>query len=325
MTVKMQLGLDVGYNATKCVSASKRAKFPSVTGSPDVAGFSFNGDDGMVLTHPYHVSVGEQAIEQSASLDARIDRAWLGSDKWHALALTALSEMTRSSSGEVRVVAGLPTAFYSDRETVKEILLGRQSFQRLGRGRQTLTVADARVMPQAFGSLFAECLNDLGKVKDRALRHGRIGVLDIGGKTTNLLTALGLKEISKQSTSIDAGGWAIVGRVHDWLHMEYPDLTVSEYDLVPHIVSREIAYHGEPVDLGEIIDSATADLVTEIRGQARRLWNGAARLESVLITGGGSHLVGKALLSEFRQARIVAEPVFANAVGFYRFSRAISK
>ena len=325
MTIKFNAGVDIGYNEVKAVSKSKRVKFPSVTGSPEQAVFSFNSDVGLVLVHPYSMSVGAQAIEQSLSLDARIDRGWIAGDKWHALALTALSELTKSSSGDVVVVCGLPTAFYSDLETVKERLLGKQSFQRLGRGRQTLTVTDVRCMPQPFGSLFCECLSDSGKVKDQALRSGRVGVLDIGGKTTNLLTSHGLKEISKESTSIDAGGWSVVGRVQDWLKVEYPDLSISEYDLVPHIISREISYHGDPVDLGEIVDHAVDNLVMEVVGASKRLWNGAAHLDAILLTGGGAHLCGKALLSEFKQARIVQEPVFSNSIGFWRFAQAVSK
>ena len=325
MTIKFNAGVDVGYNKVKAVSKSKRVGFLSITGTPEQAGFSFNGDSGIILTHPYHVAVGDQALEQSEAIDARIDRGWLGSDKWHALALAALSELTTATSGDVFVVAGLPVSYYSDKAMVQEALLGRQSFQRKGRTRQTLTVTDVEVMPQGFGALFAECLNDNGKVADQGLRRGRVGIVDCGGKTTNLLCAKGLKEVGRESGSVDAGGWNVVKAVHRWLQGEYPDLTVSEYDLVEHVVSKSITYHGEPVDLTPIVDHATDALTTQIVGAAKRLWNGSARLEAVLVAGGGAHLVGEALLDRFPQGRIVADPVYANAVGYWRFAQAVNK
>jgi plasmid segregation protein ParM len=297
-----------------------------VTGTPETSSFGF-GQNGrsIVLTHPYHVAVGQHAIEQSASIDARIDRNWLESDKWKVLALAAFSEAARGNA-TFQLVCGLPVAYYHDKDTVRDRLLGQHEFQRMGknRRRQTVMVEKCTVMPQGFGVLFAECLNDSGRVADKTLQTGRAGILDVGGKTTNFLAANQLRMVDRESGSLEAGGWDVTTRVANYLASDYPDLTLTEYELIQHIRDRSIGYHGQTIDLSEIIRDASDALATRVIGYARRLWNGSARLDVILVAGGGAHLIGERLKAEFRQARIVEnDPVFANALGYWRFAQAM--
>lgn len=322
----MKLGLDVGYDRVKGWTKANQFSFPSVTGTPETSSFGFgaDGSDSIVFTLPRAVSVGAQAIEQSASVDARIDRGWLDGEKWLTLALAAFSEATRGNAA-LDLVCGLPVAYYADKAKVKERLLGAHTLQRAGRNRQTVTVERVTVMPQGFGVLFGECLNDTGRKVNYDLTEGRVGIIDVGGKTTNLLTANKLNQVNKESGSLDAGGWSVVARVQAHLDREYPDLGLSEYELVPHILTGNVNYRGKPIDLTGVIGEATRALAVEIIGGARRLWNGAAKLDAILVAGGGAHLVGKALLAEYSsQARVVGgDPVFANALGYWRFCQAL--
>lgn len=322
----MKLGLDVGYDRVKGWTKANQFSFPSVTGTPETSSFGFgdNRSDSIVFTLPRAVSVGAQAVEQSAAVDARIDRGWLDGEKWLTLALAAFSEATRGNAA-LDLVCGLPVVYYADKAKVKDRLLGAHTFQRAGRNRQTVTVERVTVMPQGFGVLFAECLSDTGRKVNYDLTEGRVGIIDVGGKTTNLLTANKLVQVDKQSGSLDTGGWSVVARVQAYLEDKYPDLGLSEYELVPHIAARSVNYRGVAVDLSSVINEAASALAVEIIGGARRLWNGAARLDAILIAGGGAHLVGPALLAEYSsQARVVGgDPVFANALGYWRFCQAL--
>lgn len=321
----MNLAIDIGYDHTKGKAKTNQFSFPSVTGTPETSSFGYAAHpDSIVFTLPRPVSVGWQAIEQSAAVDARIDRAWLDGEKWYTLALAAFSEATKGNAA-LNLVCGLPVAYYSDKAKVRDRLLGAHTFQRVGRNRQTVTVESVTVMPQGFGVLFGECLSNTGGVTDDALRSGRVGIIDVGGKTTNLLVASALTQVDRESGSLDAGGWSVVVRVQAYLDSEYPDLGLNEYELVPHILTGGVNYRGRPVDLTGVIGDAARTLAVEIIGGARRLWNGAARLDTILVAGGGAHLVGPALLREFPdQARIVSgDPVFANALGYWRFCQAL--
>ena len=257
----MNLGLDVGYSATKAVSGERRVNFPSVVGTPDRARFSLNTSQAIVLTAPDHVQVGEEAISQSRFLNRREDRRWIESDEWYALAMAALTELTRGSV-ELCVVTGLPIAFYSDKVLVRDRLLGEHRAQREGRRAQTFRVTDCRVIPQPFGALLAETLDNRGRIVDQALATGAVGVADIGGKTTNLLSVHHLAEIGRETASVNVGAWDAVRAIRGWLAEHCPDLDLRDHQVIAAIIARQVKYYGEPVDLSGVVDAIFIPLYT---------------------------------------------------------------
>jgi len=68
-------------------------------------------------------------------------------------------------------------------------------------------------------------------------------------------------------------------------------------------------------------------MAEQVIAQASQLWNGGAALDSILVSGGGARLLGRFIVARFgeEQARIVSDPVFANAVGYYRFSQHLAR
>jgi len=316
-------GLDLGYNKVKGVTASRRFEFASVTGTGEQSSFSVGEvGESIILTHPDLVSVGEQAIVQSKSLAREIDRDWISTDKWRHLFLASLSEMAKSSGASLRLVVGLPVSFYGDKAKVQASLVGQHTFQRLGRNRQTLTVEECRVIPQGFGAILAEYLNDNGKVANAEMA-GRIGVIDVGGKTTGYIMSDKLRQVDRLSESADFGGWSVVSRVWDYLKSEYPGLTIDQYALVDHVISKTIKVKGVDVDLTDVVNSAADDLAMDVIGKARAMWNGAEAIDSILVCGGAANLVGAHILRKYDHARVVESPTFANAVGFYRFAKMV--
>ena len=55
--------------------------------------------------------------------------------------------------------------------------------------------------------------------------------------------------------------------------------------------------------------------------QATQLWNGTAGLDAILVAGGGALLLGPYLHRAFPHMRVVDNPVFANALGYWRFAQ----
>ncbi len=72
----------------------------------------------------------------------------------------------------------------------------------------------------------------------------------------------------------------------------------------------------------QIMRPLTADAVI---AEATQLWNGGAGLDAILVTGGGAHLLGSRITAHFRHAQVVEEPVFANALGYWRFAQYLGK
>jgi plasmid segregation protein ParM len=321
----MNIGLDVGYSAVKAVSGGdRRALFPAVVGTPDKARFSLDGSQTVVMLQPDHVQVGEGAIQQSRFVHRREDRAWVESSEWYTLALAALTEMTEATIVEMRVVTGLPVAFYDDKTAVRDRLLGEHRPQREGRRAQTMRVTDCRVIPQPFGCLLAAALDDRGRIANEPLATGAVGIIDIGGKTTNMLSVNRLSEISTETDSASVGAWDAVRAVRSWLTTNCPNLDLRDHQIVDAITSRTVKYYGEPVSLAGIVDETLERLANEVLAVASQLWNGGAALDAILVSGGGALLLGPRIRAHFRHAHVVDEPVFANALGFWRFAQRLA-
>lgn len=321
----MNIGLDLGYSAVKAVTAKKRVHFPSVVGTPDKARFSFSGSsEGIILTAPTHVLVGEEAVTQSRFVNRREDRSWIESDEYYHLALAALTELTKATRAELRIITGLPVAFYSDKAALRAVLLGEHRATREGWRAQVLRVTDCRVIPQPFGALLSKALDKQGAIADRELATGNVGVIDVGGKTTNLLSVNRLAEIGRETASVNIGAWDVMRAVRGWLADHCPNLDLRDHQVIDAIIARQVNYYGKPVDLCEVVEAALGPMSDQVVAQATQIWNGGASLDAVLVSGGGALLLGPTIQEHFPHARVIEEPVFANALGYHRFAQHIS-
>ena len=321
----MNVGLDVGYSATKAISGDRRVTFFSAVGTPDKARFSLNNEKFIILVTPDYVQVGEGAVSQSRFLRRREDRRWIESAEWYTLALAALTGLTAAKRAELRIVTGLPVAFYGDRRVVRDRLLGEHRAQREGRHAQVLRVTDCRVIPQPFGAMMAATLDNRGCIVDHALATGAVGVIDVGGRTTNLLSVNRLSEISRETASANVGAWDAVRAVRVWLADHCSDLDLRDHQIIDAIITRQVKYYGEPVDLMSIVEETLEPLAEQVLAEATQLWNGGAALDTVLVSGGGALLLGPYIKRHFRHARIVKDPVFANALGYWRFAQRLAR
>jgi plasmid segregation protein ParM len=218
-------------------------------------------------------------------------------------------------------VTGLPVAFYGDKGKVRARVLGEHRVQRDGRKAQSLKVVDVRVIPQPFGALLAVALDDRGRIADKDLATGAVGVIDVGGKTTNLLSVNRLSEIGRETASVSIGVWDVARAVRAYLDDYCPDLELRDHQIIDAIIARQVKNYGESVDLGAVVDAALTPMAEQIIAEATQLWNGAAGLDAILVTGGGALLLGPPIKTHFRHARIVGDPVFANALGFWRLAQ----
>lgn len=325
----MNIGLDIGYSAVKAVSDKRHVTFPSIVGTPDLARFGLSAGQEIVLdTANGPLLVGQGAVEQSRFVNRREDRAWIESDEYYTLFLAALSELSGATSVDVTLVTGLPVAFYSDHDHLAGILRGEHHIARAGRRAQLIRVLDCRVIPQPFGALLSAALDDRGRIVPPArdiVNHdlaGRVGVIDIGGKTTNILSVSRLRELARETASLSLGGWDVVRAVREALAVRCPGLDLRDHQLVEAIAARQVNYYGDPVDLGPIVEPILEPLAEQIIAQATQLWNGGAGLDAILVAGGGALLLGERICRHpnFRHARLVDDPIFANAIGYWKLA-----
>lgn len=320
----MNSGIDIGYDSTKVVTENRPSRFPSIVGTPEQGRFSLNGShkDVILTVNGRKQLIGEGAIHQSRFINRREDRRWIESDEYYSLMLAAFSELTPATFAEMRIVTGLPVSFWQqDMETLKSRFMGDHRIEREGRKNQTIRVTSCVVIPQPFGPLAYATFNERGEIQDRELAEGRIGVIVVGGKTTELLSVNKLSEIGKETASVDVGGWDVVRGMRDYLADRCPELDLNDHEIVEAIKSKEVKYYGETVSLTEPLNEITQPLSNQIIAEASKLWNSGARLDTILAAGGGVHLLGRRFVQHYKHTRVIENPVYSTALGYWKLAQ----
>lgn len=324
----MIAGIDSGYDSHKIVTNGKQESFKSVVGTPERSRFSLNGhhNTDIVLTDQDGTwLIGDSAVEQSRFIYRREDHDWYKSAEYRRLMLAAFGQLTTGTAVRMDIVTGLPVAYYeTGKDDVRDLFTATHRVEIAGRTPQRIEVTSCRVIPQPFGTVLSMAFTDTGKVADKSLIDGPVGVIDVGGKTTNILSVKGFSEVSRETTSVPVGAWDIVRAVRDALGRQYPELQDrSDHEIMAAVRNREIYHFGRQIDLSETVTEAVNNMAGTILSTATRLWKTADHLRAVLVSGGGAHWLGQNIVrsrefSRHSRVIVVPDPTFANAIGYWK-------
>lgn len=322
------IGLDIGYNSVKWKSDIGEGDFLSIVGTPDLSNFSVDNKNERVLSIPGDGDwiFGEQAISNSRFAPRKEDREWIESLTWYRLFLQALSLGVSRDANNINIVLGLPTSYFKrDSRKILTTISGKHNFI-VKKGDiiidYEMTVNKIRVIPQPFGTLLNYAITDDLEFVSK-YKNSKTGVIDIGGKTTNILFANGLKDNSLKSTSINVGGWDIVRGVKDVLLDKYPDSEYTDAEVDLFCRDGKIKRYGKEISISDIISDISKPAIEVIMAEISQRWGAGVELDNVIITGGGSYLFGPQI-KDFHDAAIVAEnPRFSNVRGYYKFGKIV--
>lgn len=324
----MLVAIDVGYSHTKAAADGKQEPiiFPSCLGEVQKAHLELNLAERngyiQIKTDEGHWLVGDGAIRQSGMRTRRQDRGWIKTPEYKALFLSAITELTKSTNVCVEVTTGLPIGYYADRQILKDRLMGVHQVRRAGRkAAQRIEIADIVVLPQAMAAVFSEALDDKGRVIPGPISAGMAGLLDIGGHTVGLATFKELEEIAKQTASIDAGLWGPLGDIGKAINAQYPGLALEDFDVVEAVRKGFLHYYGKRRNIEALTEIPLKAFARRILAEATKTWGNLARLDVLLIAGGGASIVGPAFQAEYPHTRIVDQPQWANCRGYLRYGR----
>lgn len=322
----MITAVDVGYSHTKAATDGHRAIFESVLGEVQQAHLDLDLAERNgyieIETDAGRWFVGEAAIEQSGLKTRRQDRRWIETPEYMALMLAAITELTPATGVTVELVTGLPVAYFADRGALRARLLDVHQVKRAGRRRgQRVEIRDVVILPQGLAAVLSEALNENGKVKPGPVSEGTVGLVDVGGHTVNIATFAELREIARQTASIDAGTWGPLTEISKRVNAAFPGQELRGHEIAEAVKRGTIRHYGEDRDISGIAADVLRPFARQILAEASQVWGNAARLDVLLVAGGGAEIVGPALIAEYPHARVVQNPQWANVEGYLRFAR----
>jgi plasmid segregation protein ParM len=332
------LGIDIGFGFTKATNGNDTLIFKSLFG--DAADIQFWADFGKdTPTDHIHVSIdgksyfiGDLAEQQSSVLHFTLDQEKLISEFVKILSLTAAGMFLQKGSSinvPINMVSGLPIGYFKqNHERFSELLTGHHTVTYHSHDGQETTkelyVNKVRMLPQPMGSILNLLMDDSGRIFDKDLASQKVGVVDIGFRTTDFIILDRLRYIDRGSRTIDAGiskGFNVIANKL----REKAGVSVELYRLYQAAETGSIKMRGHGFAFSKIRDQVYSQLAGTIAGEIDRLWADDWDMDTIILSGGGCRE-----LSQYLQPLIVgnvipvdlsSDPRLNNVKGYIKYGR----
>jgi plasmid segregation protein ParM len=233
-----------------------------------------------------------------------------------------LATLAKMKVSEALIVTGLPVFWWaSHRRRLMKSWRGEHDVVVNGK-EQTITVREVLPVWQPIGTFYARFLNNQGTAIENGLKDKGFGVIDIGTNTTDFSGIINLKPAEGLSGSVRVGVRDALGEIADYIEREY-GVNREIAELAEAIEGRgTIQVYKDEIPLDELAASACVHLSQRIVGAATAKWGQADRFHTILSSGGGTGLVGKAVVAAFpRNAEIMPRSAMANVEGFCKYAQ----
>jgi plasmid segregation protein ParM len=263
------LGIDFGFGFTKATDGERSLVVTSVVGEAEqrylenVVDLPLDEDHIHLELDDRIVFVGDLATRQSSLRSFTLDQDRFVAESVRVLGL-GVGSLLAAPEEPLKVVTGLPISTYREkREQVANELSGRHAFAAIDpagrRRRVVLEIAEVRVLPQPFGTVYDLLLNDVGEIGSRDLLQEKVGVIDVGFQTSDFTVADRISFLERASGSTESGiGRAfsvIAGKVR-----EKSGVSVELYRLYDAMQQGRIKVRGSTFDLGRLIEHVLTQL-----------------------------------------------------------------
>ncbi len=295
------LGIDIGFGFTKATNGKDTLIFKSIFGEDaDIQFWADFGKD--TPTDHIHVTIdgksyfiGDLAEQQSSVLHFTLDQEKLITDFVKILSLTVAGMFLNDQGGMINVpinlVSGLPIGFFKqNHERFPELLTGHHRITYHSHDGQETTKEiysnKVRMLPQPLGSVLNLLMDDNGKITNRTLANQKVGVVDIGFRTTDFTILDRLRYIDRGSRTMETGISKAFSVIANKLR-EKCGINVELYRLYNAAEAGSIKMRGHGFNFVKIRDQVYSQLATSIANDIDRLWADDWDIDAIILTGGG--------------------------------------
>jgi len=328
------VGIDVGFGFTKAYNGKNSIIFKSVIGDATSIQFrSLLGDDSSASN--IHITledksyfIGSYAELQSNIREFTLDQETLIEEFVKILAITAAGLCT-DTTAPINVVSGLPVGYLKrDSKKFKQMIKGVHEITYHNPNgedvKKKINIDNVYVIPQPIGSIFNLIFDAQGKIKDRGLATQKLGVVDIGFKTTDLSIFDHLQYIERGSSTMDSGISKCFSVVANKLRQE-SNITIELYRMYKFIESGIIKIKGKEYNISNLKKRVYTHSASAIASDLNRLWENDWDIDSIILSGGGSIELAE-YLSPNIDGNVIPIPQnvdarFNNVQGYCKFGR----
>jgi plasmid segregation protein ParM len=143
------------------------------------------------------------------------------------------------------------------------------------------------VIPQPIGSIFNLIFDEFGKIKDKKLALQKLGVVDIGFKTTDFSIFDHLQYIERGSSTMDTGISKCFSVFANKLRQE-SNITIELYRIFKFVAAGMIKIKGKEYNITNLKKRVYTHAASAIAADLNRLWENDWDIDSIILSGGGS-------------------------------------
>ena len=332
------LGIDIGFGFTKATNGNDTFIFKSIFGEDaDIQFWADFGED--TPTDHIHVTIdgksyfiGDLAEQQSSVLHFTLDQEKLITDFVKILALT-VAGLFLDKGGPINVplnvVSGLPIGFFKqNHKRFNDLLSGHHRITYHSHDGQENTkelyINKVRMLPQPLGSVLNLIMDDNGKITNKELANQKLGVVDIGFRTTDFTILDHLRYIDRGSRTMETGiskGFSVIANKL----REKCGVNVELYRLYNAAEAGAIKMRGHGFNFAKIRDQVYSQLAASIASDIDRLWADDWDIDAIILTGGGCRE-----LAQYLQPQITGnilpvdpglDPRLNNVLGYIKYGQ----
>jgi plasmid segregation protein ParM len=341
MEVEMEvLGIDIGFGFTKATNGQETIIFKSIFGDASEIQFWADFGDSAPTDH-IHVTidgksyfVGDLAEQQSSVLNFTLDQERLISEYVRIFALTVAGLFYKNNSTinvPINVVSGLPIGYFkNNHDRFNEILTGhhRVTYHSHNGNKSTreIYINKVRMLPQPLGSILNDLMDTDGRIVNEELATQKVGVVDIGFRTTDFTILDHLRYIDRGSRTIDTGiskGFSVISSKL----REKCGVSVELYRLYKAAEEGTIKMRGHGFSFEKIRDQVYSQLAANIANELDRLWSEDWDIDTIILTGGGCRELGKYLqpliTGNIKPIDLYSDPRLNNVQGYAKYGKYI--
>ena len=296
------LGIDVGFGFTKATNGNDSIIFKSIFG--DATDIQFRLSIGSAsFTENLHVTIenqsyfiGDFAEQQSNVRQYTLYQERLLTEFAKILSLTAAGSIT-DKYVPMNVVTGLPIGYLKQyHQQFVKILTGHHdiTFHQPDGTKisKKININKVRMLPQPLGSVLNLLMDDNGKIVNKDLAKQKIGVIDIGFRTTDFSIFDRLRYIERGSTTTDTGISKSFSVISKKLREE-SGVSIEVYRLYKAVETGSIKILGKEYNISKLRDQVFAHSAGIIANDIERLWAEDWDIDTIVLTGGDSMELAK--------------------------------
>ncbi|HDQ40059.1 MAG TPA: ParM/StbA family protein [Desulfonatronum sp.] len=328
------IGIDVGFGFTKAYNGKNSVIFKSIIG--DASDIQFHS----VFTNSspssnLHITLddksyflGSYAELQSSIREFTLDQDRLLQNYFKILAVAAAGLCT-DSFATIQVVSGLPVAYLKrDTRKLMEAIAGvhQITFHHIdGKSiKKSIKIDKISIIPQPIGSIFNLIFDEEGRFVEKSLATQKVGVVDVGFKTTDLSIFDHLQYIERGSTTMDTGISKCFSIIAGKLRQE-SNINIELFRMFKFMESGVIKIRGKEYNISGLKKKIYEHTAAAIAADLSRLWENDWDMDSIVLTGGGSVELADYLAGTI-EGNLIPVPKnldarFNNVQGYYKFGR----